>query len=344
MTIKLKDVIFFVVGGLLAGLCVYLIMPHKKSEPTQSGVFPVIYDKIKDKQSGIDDLEKNKKAVSEYANQLQKAYDDMSKITIPVIDKSAGDESLLNTASSLKNTISQVFQMTILPSDTYNPNSGSKNNIYNQLNRVAQNLNDDFNYRYEALWALPDSGLMTMTPQLKKFLDTSAIRAANKDMMRSIQLQIDKVNNIGNGISDDEQALKNDIKNLQDSLEDVEKSNRDRMLIYVVIPLFCAVVIMLLAVPALYRNDEFIIKAFFEKDILLQVFAIFILVVTILLLAIGGKIESQTIGTLLGGISVYVLQRALGGDARQSGDKSTNNNPPPNAQNQAGGNQAANNE
>jgi hypothetical protein len=84
----------------------------------------------------------------------------------------------------------------------------------------------------------------------------------------------------------------------------------DQLLIYVALPIFGVLVIALMVIPLMYRNPA-LQHLIFESGILLELITVFLLTTTILLLGIGGKIEKEVLGTLLGGISGYVLGRSL---------------------------------
>jgi hypothetical protein len=64
----------------------------------------------------------------------------------------------------------------------------------------------------------------------------------------------------------------------------------------------------MLAVPALYTKEVQI--QVIANGIILEVFTVFLLIASVLLLGIAGRIPVDSLGTLLGGISGYVLGRA----------------------------------
>lgn len=92
----------------------------------------------------------------------------------------------------------------------------------------------------------------------------------------------------------------------------INQSQTDDLLIKVIVPIFALLLLAILFIPWIYRDKAVIISALFEDKLLLQSFTVFILVITIILLALGNKLTEQALGTLLGGISVYVLQQTLG--------------------------------
>lgn len=115
---------------------------------------------------------------------------------------------------------------------------------------------------------------------------------------------------------------------LNTEIKEMKQRHIDKMLITYALPIFGGIVILLLLIPAVYKmikvgNDtietDSIVKLIFEKGVLLQMFTVFILTVTILILGIGQKISSEVMGTLLGGISVYVLQNSFKNGGSGSG-------------------------
>lgn len=141
--------------------------------------------------------------------------------------------------------------------------------------------------------------------------------------------------NLANSLRDEttrqqaqQEVFNNQMKEKQKFLDDIDKeyadlkkNNRDRIILKFVLPMFGIILIIMMIVPRLYSSPE-AEKLIFEKGLLLQLITIFLLTGTILILGIGGKLSSEVLGTLLGGISVYVLQRAI--DKQQ---QSSPNNP-----------------
>lgn len=101
---------------------------------------------------------------------------------------------------------------------------------------------------------------------------------------------------------------------LMEEFATLKKQSIDRMLIVIALPTFGIIILLLMCVPRLYNQQEHALKAIFEKGLLIQLITVFLLTVTILILGIGGKLSPEVLGTLLGGISVYVLQKTINGD------------------------------
>lgn len=86
--------------------------------------------------------------------------------------------------------------------------------------------------------------------------------------------------------------------------------NINKITLYVTLPLFALILVAVFLIPSQYLDKE-VQKIFIEKNIIKDVLTIFLLTSTIILLGLSNVINGEIIGTLFGGISVYVLQRGL---------------------------------
>lgn len=80
------------------------------------------------------------------------------------------------------------------------------------------------------------------------------------------------------------------------------------------LPAFGLVLLAIFAIPKLYRDKE-LQAEIFSSGIVLDMFTVFLLTITILLLGLGRKLTENVLGTLLGGIAGYVLGRSTAGRA-----------------------------
>lgn len=83
----------------------------------------------------------------------------------------------------------------------------------------------------------------------------------------------------------------------------------DQTLIKFVLPSFALLVVVLLLAPRLYRSEQ-IQQSIVDSGLLLELITVFLLTATTLVLGISGRIQGDILGTLLGGISGFVLGRA----------------------------------
>jgi hypothetical protein len=84
----------------------------------------------------------------------------------------------------------------------------------------------------------------------------------------------------------------------------------DARLINIGLPALAVALVALLLVPLLYRNID-LQRAIFSSGLMLELMTIFLLTGAIIILGLDGRIPPEVIGTLLGGISGYVLGRSL---------------------------------
>ncbi len=151
---------------------------------------------------------------------------------------------------------------------------------------------------------------------IKELLTELSIERFNsqKDLIIQALSQIQK--QVTQSISDNQKAtdaLNSDIEKLAERLEKTRErgSKVDEALIYFSMPGLAVLMIGLLVAPRIYKNDALHLEVF-KSGLLLELFTVFFITATILILGLGGKIDSPILGTLLSGIAGYVLGRASG--------------------------------
>lgn len=82
------------------------------------------------------------------------------------------------------------------------------------------------------------------------------------------------------------------------------------------LPLFCGTVLLMLSIPIVVQTFSKAsagsaeqVRAIFASGILVEIITVLLLTMSILILGLANKIEGPVLGTLLGGISGYVLNR-----------------------------------
>jgi hypothetical protein len=89
-----------------------------------------------------------------------------------------------------------------------------------------------------------------------------------------------------------------------------EQAKLDARLVYVGVPALAVALIALLLVPLLYKNAD-LQRAVFSSGLMVELMTVFLLSGTIIILGLDGRIPAEVIGTLLGGLSGYVLGRSI---------------------------------
>ena len=88
------------------------------------------------------------------------------------------------------------------------------------------------------------------------------------------------------------------------------QSKLDSRLINIGMPALAAALIALLLVPRLYKSPD-LQRAIFSSGLMLELMMVFLLSGTTIILGLDGRIPAEVIGTLLGGLSGYLLGRSI---------------------------------
>lgn len=104
------------------------------------------------------------------------------------------------------------------------------------------------------------------------------------------------------------ESLREKQKNLAEAIEEGQ-SQVDKKIIQWGLPVLGLLLLGILAIPIIYKEKD-LQSVIFSSGIVLDMFTVFLLTVTILLLGLGHRLSENVLGTLLGGISGYVLGRS----------------------------------
>jgi hypothetical protein len=107
------------------------------------------------------------------------------------------------------------------------------------------------------------------------------------------------------GVQQDAAQISRDIGAREDA-----QSKLDARIIIIGVPALAVALVALLLVPLLYRNID-LQRAIFSSGLMLELMMVFLLTGSIILLGLDGRIPAELIGTLLGGLSGYVLGRSI---------------------------------
>ena len=107
------------------------------------------------------------------------------------------------------------------------------------------------------------------------------------------------------GVLQDAVQVSRDIGSREDA-----QAKLDARIINIGLPALALALVALLLVPLLYRNID-LQRAIFSSGLMLELMTVFLLTGAIIILGLDGRIPAEVIGTLLGGISGYVLGRSV---------------------------------
>ncbi len=319
MKIELSHIIAFAVGAGIIGI-IFWIRSENNGVVSRSTIQEIVFreqDKLKQQiKSQISD----KAGAADYKIKIETAAAAIRNIQPRnFLQTGTADPDLSKKITGLYNAIdgirNGIFRNIYAVRQSSEDNPVSKE-LDNSFSAIDQQLFKFFRPFYDYIAPATPSNkdmqdnayreiliLLNDSTGLKNALGSLGATMSNESMRLDLLQK-----NIDSGIKEVEATLEAQNK----SLNDVEKSTKDRLLMVVVLPVFAIIIILLFIIPYLYQGNNAVLKMFFEEKIILQVFTVFILVIAILLLGIGDKIQAETLGTLLGGISVYVLQNVIG--------------------------------
>jgi hypothetical protein len=259
-------------------------------------------------------------------------YDSYLSILFQLIDQSLGD---LKATSPLYDKLYQIDATNNWSFDKNKNNNSLQDDYLKQLSAsyfqifgLPKSYNNSNSYNKISGADIRTQLLLYSLPAFKSSLEAwqNALQEVLNDIQtRKLDIQARVNENVGKI-----QILKNELKTMN-------SLSRDKTIITIALPIFAFLIIILFVIPYIYRSVEVknddgtqsinILYEIFSKGLLLKIFTVFLLTIAIILLALGDKIQGETIGTLLGGISVYILQNSFGKpDSNGNGDGNSNGN------------------
>lgn len=170
---------------------------------------------------------------------------------------------------------------------------------------------------------IEDDGYNLSRTDIERILNTDRRSIFQKGLDSwkvSVKSTLEEITDFKDALISEQKDTRGKIQGLLDETTEINSLSRDKVLLTKVLPVFTILILLLFAIPYIYRNvtvkdgttESNVLIEIFSKGLLLKVFTVFLLTISIVLLAIGNKIQGETIGTLLGGISVYILQNSFG--------------------------------
>lgn len=154
------------------------------------------------------------------------------------------------------------------------------------------------------------TGIVTKIFNSPEDLDSYIIlvkRVIQEDISKHLSTFIKKIDGKINDVELKIQVAKNNINKIYQ--EDDKKFSINSLAIWVGLPAFCITILLLYLIPELITRNNSEKKHDFSA--LLQLITVFLLTMTILILGLSGLLTGEVLGTLIGGISGYVLNRTV---------------------------------
>lgn len=256
-------------------------------------------ENIKLQQSQISSFIQNLQSVKSIIDNMQ-----------PPIDSTVAKADSLIVLNKLSDYIYETRRL------IFNMLSDSSANQTSNLSRAISAIQNSFqnefgSYIYMTPYNSNTSNSFIFLPIFNNYYNKSIFRTHQSNLSTAIAQRIMSLNNVSIDFNASIAKLDTLIRHTKIAQKDATENSRDKLLITMVIPIFAGMLAIIIFIPFFLRKNANLFNKILDDKILMQVFTIFILVISILLLGIGNKLTGETLGTLLGGISVYVLQKSL---------------------------------
>jgi hypothetical protein len=129
--------------------------------------------------------------------------------------------------------------------------------------------------------------------------------SAFNDRMRDVQLLTKADREEAARLRDDAAGVSRAIGQRED-----DQARLDGRIVSIGIPAVALALIALFLAPLLYRSED-TRKSIVTSGLLVELMTVFLLTTAVIILGVDGRIQAEVIGTLLGGVSGYVLGRAI---------------------------------
>jgi hypothetical protein len=182
-------------------------------------------------------------------------------------------------------------------------------NIYIKLNNII--LNNGVNIQEEGKVAAILNGLLNQSFSLQVLGDSSqneVIENFKSNFNNFKETVKQTIYDIPNKINECE-IIKTQNETLISKISDVKQSKKsiDQLAIIMGLPAFCITILLLNLIPTYFKKTE--TEEDGNNQNSLDVSTVLLLTMTILILGLSKMITGEVLGTLLGGISAYVLNR-----------------------------------
>jgi len=183
--------------------------------------------------------------------------------------------------------------------------------LHDDLSRAFETAEKCLNDSLKA--QLQDDEVLTIddaTDLVRQFNGQTCTTSLNSGLKGAIKARRDGLDVKMESASGNMKAAEQSLAGVRTELRKREKAkvSIDKMVIYI-LPFLGLTVILVLLVPWFYK-EEGLQRQIFSSGLVLELLTVYLLTSAILILGISTKLDSQVLGTLLGGIAGYVLGRS----------------------------------
>lgn len=186
----------------------------------------------------------------------------------------------------------------------------------NDRNKIIQSITNDLIFKQITVnhEEAKNKTIFDSDEKFEKFKNTFTLNFI-KDIKDKLTAAIDKeISDTKSNFASAENDLKTLKKNKRTLSEKLDEENQiDELAIKVGLPLFCLTILLLFLGPRtlrlLSKSDSVESTDERSQNVLLEISTVLLLTMSILILGLSGKIQGDVLGTLIGGISGYVLNK-----------------------------------
>ncbi len=199
-----------------------------------------------------------------------------------------------------------------------------------KLTQTTQPISDEINLLFRSTYS-QESPEGTNVSDLRRDLSPDSFSKYKTAFLSLLHSDLDLVNQSKDKLSKDEADLQRQSDEIATKLAK-GKLEINQLAIELGLPLFCGTVLLMLSIPIIVQTFSRAagsgeqVRAIFSSGILVEIITVLLLTMSILILGLANRIEGPVLGTLLGGISGYVLNRFRG--KTPQGDKSADEKKP----------------
>jgi hypothetical protein len=187
-----------------------------------------------------------------------------------------------------------------------------------KLLKVAQPIANDVTPLNRLVFSsdLPKAGEINIE-DLKHNLSPDIFKKIQTDLLAVLKSDTDIANQNINNSTQELSRLQKESDAIGTKLTK-SKLEINQMAIELGLPLLCGTVLLMLSIPIVIQSYSRAagsaeqVKAIFSSGILVEIITVLLLTMSILILGLANRFEGPVLGTLLGGISGYVLNRFRG--------------------------------
>jgi hypothetical protein len=173
---------------------------------------------------------------------------------------------------------------------------------------------------YQALRDDAAAGERLPRAELTEFeaaLSDSAFQSYKADLQNAFAARANDIRILTKADRDEARRLQDDAAEVSRAIgqREDDQAKLDMRIVTIGLPAIALALIGLFLAPLLYKTDD-MRRSLVTSGMLVELITVFLLTTAVIILGISGRIQAEVIGTLLGGVSGYVLGRAINPPAR----------------------------